>query len=81
LTLSSHKTDLCTLILFKIMHDYLQEIYYDWCLKNDMPKHSDGSPFNGYLSADDLLHSNYQLTKTQREWLKNFGRLWIAMEV
>ena len=45
-----------------------------------MPKHSDGSPFNGYLSADDLLHSNYQLTKTQKDWIKNFSRLWMLME-
>ena len=32
LTLSSHKTDLCSIILFKIMHDFLQEIYFDFCL-------------------------------------------------
>ena len=53
------------------MHDFLQEIYFDFCLKNDMPKHPESSPFNGYLSADDLLHSNYQLTKSQVYWLKN----------
>jgi len=80
LTLSSHKTDLCTLILFKIMHDFLQEIYFDFCLKNDMPKHPESSPFKGYLSVDDLMHCNYQLTKYQRDWLKNYSRLWMLME-
>ena len=62
------------------MHDYLQEIYFDFCLKNDMPKHSDKSPFGGYLSADDLRISNYQLTKNQKEWLHNYERLWMLME-
>jgi len=66
----------CSLYLLKIMHDFLQEIYFDFCLKNDMPKHPESSPFNGYLSADDLLHSNYQFTKSQVYWLKNYVRLW-----
>ena len=62
------------------MHDYLQEIYFDFCLKNDMPKHSDDAPFSGYLSAEDILQSNYQLTKNQTAWIKNFLRLWELME-
>ena len=62
------------------MHDYLQEIYFDFCLKNDMPKHSESSPFYGYLSADDLLHSNYQFTKSQVYWLKNYSRLWNILD-
>jgi hypothetical protein len=45
-----------------------------------MPKHPESSPFKGYLSADDLMHSNYQLTKTQKDWLKNYSRLWMLME-
>ena len=45
-----------------------------------MPKHSESSPFNGYLSADDLLHSNYQFTKSQVYWLKNYVRLWNILE-
>tara|TARA_R100001460_G_scaffold2565_4_gene8261 strand:- start:2737 stop:2907 length:171 start_codon:yes stop_codon:yes gene_type:complete len=45
-----------------------------------MPKHSESSPFKGYLSADDLMHSNYPLTKTQKDWLKNYSRLWMLME-
>tara|TARA_R100000781_G_C3991155_1_gene96990 strand:+ start:306 stop:530 length:225 start_codon:yes stop_codon:yes gene_type:complete len=62
------------------MQDYLQEIYFSWCLANDMPKHSESSPLNGYLSADDLLHSNYQLTKSQVYWLKNYVRLWNILD-
>ena len=57
------------------MHEWLKEIYNDFCQKYDMPKH------NGvYLSADDYLHGNYQLTKYQRDWLKNYSRLWMLME-
>ena len=62
------------------MHDFLQEIYFDFCLKNDMPNHPESSPFNGYLSADDLLHSNYQFTKSQVYWLKNYVRLWNILD-
>ena len=45
-----------------------------------MPKHSESSPFKGYLSADDLLHSNYQFTKSQVYWLKNYVRLWNILD-
>ena len=45
-----------------------------------MPKHPESSPFKGYLSVDDLMHSNYPLLKTQRDWLKNYSRLWMLME-
>ena len=62
------------------MHEFLIEIYSDFCLKNDMPKHSESSPLRGYLSVDDLMHVNYPLTKPQRDWLKNYSRLWMLME-
>ena len=62
------------------MHDYLKEIYFDYCLKNDMPKHPKSAPHRGYLSADDLLCSNYQLTKSQVSWIKNYIRLWNIIE-
>ena len=65
----------CSLYLLKIMHDYLKEIYFDFCLKNDMPKHNDA-----YLSADDYLHGNFQLINTQVYWLKNFVRLWNILD-
>ena len=60
------------------MHDFLKEIYFDFCLKNDMPKHNDA-----YLSADDYLHGDYQLSEPLIGWLKNYDRLWVdtnAME-
>ena len=62
------------------MHDYLQEIYFDFCLKNDMPKHSESSPLKGYLSVDDLMHINHPLNKPQRYWLKNYVRLWNILD-
>ena len=78
MTLSSHKTDRFVHHTFKIMHEFLIEIYSDFCLKNDMPKHPESSPLRGYLSVDDLMHVNYQLTKPQRDWLKNYNILWEA---
>ena len=57
------------------MHDYLREIYFDFCLKNDMPKHNDA-----YLSADDYLNGNFQLINSQVYWLKNYVRLWNILE-
>ena len=57
------------------MHDYLGEIYFDFCLKNDMPKHNDA-----YLSAEDYLHGNFQLINSQVYWLKNFVRLWNILD-
>ena len=45
-----------------------------------MPKHSESSPFSGYLSADDLLHTNYQFTNSQVYWLKNYVRLWNILD-
>ena len=62
-------------LLLSIMHDYLREIYFDFCLKNDMPKHNDA-----YLSADDYLNGNFQLINSQVYWLKNFVRLWNILE-
>ena len=54
------------------MHNFLREIYFDFCLKNDMPKHDDA-----YLSADDYLHGNYQLSEPKISWLKDYSRLWV----
>ena len=62
-------------LLLSIMHDYLREIYFDFCLKNDMPKHNDA-----YLSADDYLNGNFQLINSQVYWLKNYVRLWNILE-
>ena len=60
------------------MHEFLKQIYFDYCLANDMPKHLESSPLRGYLSVDDLMHINYPLNKPQRDWLKNYRRLWVA---
>ena len=57
------------------MHDYLREIYFDFCLKNDMPKHN-----NAYLSAEDYLAGNFQLLISQIFWFKNYVRLWNILE-
>ena len=48
-------------------HDLLREIYNDFCLKNDMPKHKGG----GYLSAGDIKFASakYSITKHQKDWL------------
>ena len=59
-------------------HDFLREIYNDFCIKNDMPKHING----GYLSAGDIKYASnkYQLTKHQKDWLKCFIEIWNAMD-
>ena len=51
-------------------HDLLREIYNDFCIKNDMPKHING----GYLSAGDINYASnkYQITKHQKDWLQAF---------
>ena len=51
------------------MHDYLREIYFDFCLKNDMPKHNDA-----YLSAEDYLNGNFQLINSQIKWLGSYKK-------
>ena len=65
----------CSLYLLKIMHDFLKEIYFDFCLKNDMPKHNDA-----YLSAEDYLAGNFQLLISQIFWFKNYVRLWNILD-
>ena len=59
-------------------HDFLREIYNDFCIKNDMPKHVNG----GYLSAGDIKYASnkYCLTKHQKEWLQAFLVLWARVE-
>ena len=60
------------------MHEWLKEIYNDFCQKYDMPKHN-----GAYQSADDYLYGDYQLSEPLIDWLKNYDRLWVetnAME-
>ena len=81
MTLSSHKTDPFvhhTFITVMTQHDFLREIYNDFCIKNDMPKHKGG----GYLSAGDIKFASakYSLTKHQKDWLQAYLILWANVE-
>ena len=57
-------------------HEFLKEIYKDFCIKHDMPKNED----DAYQSADDILYSyrymEIDLTVYQKEWLENYIKLW-----
>ena len=59
-------------------NDFLREIYNDFCIKNDMPKHKGG----GYLSAGDIKFASakYSLTKHQKDWLQAYLILWANVE-
>ena len=57
------------------MHDFLQEIYFDYCQKHDLPKIGEIGK-EVYLSADDYLASDLLLTEDVTSWLKNFITLW-----
>ena len=68
-------------------HDFLREIYNDFCIKNDMPKHIKSENLSrdimsGYLSAGDIVYASnkYQLTKYQKDWLNAFIVLWETVE-
>ena len=69
------------------MHEFLKEIYFDFCLKNDMPKHIKSENLSrdimsGYLSAGDIKYASckYQLTKYQKDWINAFLVLWAKVE-
>ena len=64
-------------------HDFLKEIYNDFCIKNNMPKHIKSENLSrdimsGYLSAGDIRYSSIEssLTKYQKDWLNAFLVLW-----
>ena len=44
-------------------HDFLREIYNDFCIKNDMPKHKGG----GYLSAGDIKFASAKYSITEHQ--------------
>ena len=64
------------------MHDYLREIYNDFCIKNNLPRgradYHDDLLGGAYLSAEDYLAGNFQLLISQIFWFKNYVRLWEA---
>ena len=69
-------------------HDFLREIYNDFCIKNDMPKHIKSENLSrdimsGYLSAGDIKYASkewYSFTKYQKDWLNAFLVLWETVE-
>ena len=64
-------------------HEFLKEIYNDFCIKNSLPR-SKADSYNtftsegAYLSAADYLNSNLGLTLHQKKWLTNYIKLWEA---
>ena len=59
------------------MHEFLKQIYFDFCEKHNMPINKD----RAYQSADDILSlavGSYPLTMYQRKWLGNYINLWEA---
>ena len=66
------------------MHEFLREIYNDFCIKNNLPRgradYHDYLMVCAYLSAEDYLNSKNGLTNNQIYWLKNFVRLWNILD-
>tara|TARA_Y100000589_G_C27064075_1_gene592567 strand:- start:828 stop:1040 length:213 start_codon:yes stop_codon:yes gene_type:complete len=52
--------------------EFLKEIYFDFCLKHDLPK-----DHHNYMSVDLYLikSKRFNLTKNQISWLNNFREL------
>ena len=62
-------------LLLNFMHDFLKEIYYDFCVKHDLPRNNDRS----FRSADDYLYpdeGDIPLTEYQVIWLGKYINLW-----
>ena len=63
-------------------HEFLKEIYNDFCIKNNLPRgRADyhGELLEGsFLSAEDYLNSKMGLTYCQKRWLIAFINLWEA---
>ena len=60
-------------------HEFLKEIYNDFCIKNNLPPNKDGS----FPSAGDYLYvekENIPFTDHQLKWLDNFIKLWAATD-
>ena len=57
-------------------HEFLKEIYNDFCIKNNLPKTHTYVKGGQYLSADDYLNSDLHLTSHQKSWLTNYIKLW-----
>ena len=63
-------------------HEFLKEIYNDFCIKNNLPRSRADSYYptlaseGAYLSAEDYLNSKLGLTLHQKKWLANYIKLW-----
>jgi len=61
-------------------HEFLQEIYKDFCIKNNLPRgradYHDDLLGGAYLSAADYLNSKLGLTFHQKRWLASYITLW-----
>ena len=50
--------------------EWLQEIYTDWCEKNNL----------SLQSADEMIFREEYATEDQRQWLMKFVELWEATQ-
>ena len=57
-------------------HEFLKEIYNDFCIKNSLPRSKAFGSEGAYLSAEDYLNSNLGLTLHQKKWLASYIELW-----
>jgi hypothetical protein len=56
-------------------HEFLKEIYDDFCTKHNLPKNKDGK----FPSAGDYLYvekEDVPFTDHQLKWLDNYIKLW-----
>ena len=71
-----------TLFNFMNTHEFLIEIYNDFCIKNNLPRgkadHRDNLIGGAFLSAEDYLNSTMRLTHCQKRWLYAYINLWEA---
>ena len=58
-----------TTTIVMTQHDFLREIYNDFCIKNDMPKHKN-------LSAGDIKFASQDISITKYHWLQAYLKLW-----
>ena len=63
-------------------HEFLKEIYNDFCIKNNLPRgkadHRDDLIGGSFLSAEDYLNCTMRLTHCQTRWLVAYINLWEA---
>ena len=50
--------------------NFLSEVLEDFCNKHDLP----------FMSADDILYGDVELTEHQKDWLRNYIDVWDRTE-